>query len=117
MRKFAATHSFKMLKTNDANSKYPYYAVRCKRSHVRCALKRLQPKHPNATVSYMQTSIPNAINFYQRLRDGKHIKTWRNYCVPTAGIVDFVQVIMDLNGGEAIKPSALWYENGREYLI
>src|SRR5277367_5884888 len=117
MRKWDATHSFAMVKTNDGDAKLPSYAVRCKRRHMRQALKCLQRKHPNATVSYMQTSIPNAINFYQRLRDGGHIKTWHNYCEPDAGIVDFVQVIMDLNGGEAIKPSALWYENGREYLI
>src|SRR5277367_2304834 len=44
MRKWGATHSFAMVKTNDVNSKKPYYAIRCKRSHMCCALKRLQRK-------------------------------------------------------------------------
>src|SRR5277367_244058 len=117
MRKFAATHSFQMLQTNDADSKYPYYAVRCTRRHMPHAVKRLKRRHPNATTVYKQHYIPNAINFYQRLRDGGHIKAWHNYCDLTNGIVDFVQVMVDMNGGEAMKPSKLYYENGREYLI
>ena len=81
-QKWASSHVFALLKVNDITGLLPYYTIRCQRSSLSGAIKRLRQRHPRAEVLYHQNRIPNAVNLYTRLKDEGVIKAKRNYCTP-----------------------------------
>ena len=97
-RKWSSTHSFTLLKTNDAEAVLPYYVIRCLRGKVSSAINKLHLKHPKAQIVWQQYLIPNVVNLYSRLKAGKSVHTHHNYCIPSHSEEQFINTLNDLAG-------------------
>src|SRR3977135_4533587 len=49
---WSSTHSFAILKVNDATARGAYYAIRRKRRDMRTTIRKFTNKHPQATIMY-----------------------------------------------------------------
>src|SRR5277367_3010902 len=63
-QKWRQSHSFALLKLNDAAARYPYYVIRCTRGSMNERVKLVRKKHPQALVIFLHMKVPNSINLY-----------------------------------------------------
>ena len=98
--KWASTHAFTLLKTNDSEAILPYYVIKCLRGKVSHTISKLRLKHPKAQVIWQQHKIPNAVNLYSRLKSAKIIHSYRNYCIPTDNEEQFITTLNHLGGND-----------------
>jgi len=101
---WACTHSFTILKVNDAAARGPYYAIRRKRSDMNRTVNNFQKKFPNAVIVYQQKYIPNGVNLYQRLKVNRVIDTHQNYFKLNSCEHDLVRKIDFMNGNTIRAP-------------
>lgn len=67
---------FILTKINDS---FPYHATRCQKRSKPLQLKQLKQKHADAKVVYERTYNPNAINFFNRVKEQiQNIVVYRN---------------------------------------
>ena len=96
---WSSTHAFTVLKTNDASTPLPYYVIRCKRTNLGANVNKLRLKYPKAQVIWQLNKITNPVNMYSRLKSGKHITTFRNFCNPTSSNEEqFLETMDNLAG-------------------
>jgi len=81
-QKWRQSHSFTILKLNDAGARYPYYVIRCRRATMNGRIKMLRKKHPRALVIFQHKKVPNGVNLYNRLKTEKLVLSNFNYCIP-----------------------------------
>lgn len=53
-----------ILKKNEPNQNYPYYAIRTQRKNLKRALNKAQLKYPNLEIIYKKSRDPNSIKLY-----------------------------------------------------
>src|SRR3977135_2296241 len=76
---WSSTHSFAIMKVNDATARGAYYAIRRKRRDMRTTIRKFTNKHPQATIMYHQKFTPNSVNLFQRLKAIRIIASHQNY--------------------------------------
>src|SRR5271156_2542762 len=91
------SHAFTMVRLNNLNDAYPYYAIRCKRLGMSGAVKKLQVRNPNSILIYQNTKVPNPINLYNRLKACGFLQFKRNYCKSLVGEADLIKKLGDLH--------------------
>src|SRR5271156_337777 len=91
------SHAFTMVRLNNLNDAYPYYAIRCKRLGMSGAVKKLRVRNPNSILIYQNTKVPNPINLYNRLKACGFLQFKRNYCRSMVGEADLIRKLGDLH--------------------
>src|SRR5271156_2915334 len=91
------SHAFTMVRLNNPNDAYPYYAIRCKRLGMSGAVKKLRVRNPNSILIYQNTKVPNPINLYNRLKACSFLQFKRNYCKSLVGEADLIRKLGDLH--------------------
>ena len=86
-----------MVRLNNPNAGYPYYAIRCKRLGMSGAVKKLRVRNPNSILIYQNTNVPNPINLYNRLKACGFLQFKRNYCKSLEGEADLINRLGELN--------------------
>jgi hypothetical protein len=94
------SHAFSLLKLNDQNARYPYYAIRCKRVNMNERIKVLRRKHPRAVVVFQHRKVPNGINVYDRLRLEKLVGSHHNYCIPFNDELSLLKALKEMCGAD-----------------
>lgn len=79
MAMLSSTHSFLIMKVNDANAPGDYYVIRRKRKNMSTTIKKFQIRHPNAGIMYHQKFAPNGVNLFLRLKAQRIVITHQNY--------------------------------------
>src|SRR5271156_7137607 len=85
------SHAFTMVRLNNPNDTYPYYALRCKRLGMSGAVKKLRVRNPNSILIYQNTTVPNPINLYNRLKACGFLQFKRNYCKSLVGEANLIK--------------------------
>jgi Protein of unknown function (DUF3627) len=93
---WASSHSFTMLRTNNPQSKRPYYAIRCKRIDMSGAIRKLRVKHPHSVMVYQSSHVPNPVNLYNRLKSSGVLLFNGNYCSSTEHEADLIAKLGEL---------------------
>jgi KilA-N domain/Protein of unknown function (DUF3627) len=93
---WSSTHSFSMLRTNNPQSKLPYYAIRCKRIDMSGAIRKLRAKHPHSIMVYQSSHVPNPVNLYNRLKSSGVLQFKGNYCSSLVHEADLITKLGEL---------------------
>src|SRR5271156_1115564 len=94
---WAGTHAFTMMRLNNPEAKLPLYAIRCKRTSMSRAVKKLRAKHPNSIMIYQSSRVPNPVNLYNRLKDSGLLRFKGNYCASLVAEADVIDKLGKLD--------------------
>jgi hypothetical protein len=95
-RIWSSTHAFTLLRTNNPESKRPYYAIRRARRSMSGAIKKFQTKYPTAAIVFKRAYVPNPINLYTRLKASDILCFSRNFCSSLFGEVELIKKLTEL---------------------
>ena len=87
---WADTHAFTVMRLNNPEAKLPLYAIRCKRTSMSRAVKKLRAKHPNSIMIYQSSRVPNPVNLYNRLKASGLLRFKGNYCTSQVAEADVI---------------------------
>jgi len=96
-----------VIKTNNSESFYPYYAVRSQPKYMIKALNKVRRKYPDMEIVFRRANIPNCMSVCTRLRDAQIIKAHHNYFSTKLSIDELVyslNTVCDMNSIGDLRP-------------
>ena len=85
-----------MIRTNNPQSKRPYYAIRRLREKMNGSVKKIRAKHPNSVMIYQNYYVVNPINLYKRLKASGILSFNANYCSTKITEAELIRVLGSL---------------------
>jgi hypothetical protein len=90
------THGITVVRTNDSESKRPYYIIRRKLNDMSRTISKIRVKHPNSDIIYRNRKVTNPINLYHRLKACGILTFNGNYYSSLVGEAELIGKLHDL---------------------